>query len=220
MSIKILKMEKSMIFMLLILLLLFLTGSAVIGNTSAQEKIEGYVVSVQPNISSGYSYIAVLDMTGTEHNISVNSTEIESKGIMLGDNVRMTISRDTDGNIRDEMTEISELNAKTSGETIEGEVTAVNNSAPTGSSKLNIKDANGTEHTVNVPLYQGENIKPGDKVSIKVVGEAEGTVGSVSRVADSEENKDKGSRSLPGISGVFTVFAVLVLAAYGKRVLT
>lgn len=218
MSKKIMKMEKSVIFMLLILLLFFLTGSAVIGDTSGQEKIEGYVANVQPNSSSGYSYISILDMTGTEHNVSVNSTEIKRKGIVLGDKVILTSFRDTDGNIRAEMTEINKLTAKTSGEVIEGEVTAVNNSAPTGSSELNIKDANGIKHTVNVPLYQGENLKPGDEVSIKVSGETEGAIGSVSKVEDPEENRNKDSHSLPGTSGVFAAFAVLVSAVYGKRV--
>jgi len=212
------KLEKSMILLMLILSLFFLAGLAVIEDTDKQEAFEGYVVGVQPDVSTGYSNITILDMTGTEHNFSVSSADLEGKGIMLGDNVRVSIFRDADGNITDNRIEINEISAETPEEIIEGEVTGVNNSAVTGSSELTINDADGNEHVVNVPLYQGENIKPGDNVSIKVVGKAEGTIGSVSKVGNPEESADEESHLLPGISGVFAAFTVLVSAICRKRV--
>lgn len=212
------KLEKSIIFLLLMILLFFLAGLAAIESTSAQEKIEGYVVGLQPNVSTGYSNVMILDMAGTEHNFSVPSADLESKDIILGDYVRVSIFRDAGGNLTDNRIEINEISAEISGEIIEGEVTGVNNSDATGSSELTIKDADGNEHVVNVPLYQGENIKNGNNVSIKVVGKADGIIGSVSKVGSPEESTGKESQSLPGLRGVFAVFAVLVSAIYRRRI--
>ncbi len=213
------KLNKSTVILLLILSLTFLIGFAVTENTDTHEKIEGYVVGVEPNTSAGYSSIKVLDMAGTEHNITVSSIDLEKKGIRLGDKVKVNITRDANGNIKSEQTEINEASIGTSGEVIQGEVTNVNNSDPAGSSELTVKDNDGKEHVVNVPLYQGENLKPGDKVSIKVVGKAERLIGSVSSVESPEENTDKESHSSPGISGVFAAFAVLISAVYKRRAL-
>jgi len=203
--------------LLLTLSLTFLIGFAVTENTDTHEKIEGYVVGVEPNTSAGYSSIKVLDMAGTEHTINVSSIDLEKKGIRLGDNVKVNVTRDVNGNIKSEQTEINKVSVETSGEIIQGEVMNVNNSDLAGSSEITVKDNDGKEHVVNVPLYQGENLKPGDKVSIKVVGKAEGPIGSVSSVESAEENTDKESHSSPGISGVFTAFAVLASVAYKRR---
>ncbi len=211
------KLNKSTVVLLLILSLTFLIGYSVTGNGDTQEKIEGYVVAVETDTSTGYSSIKVLDMAGTEHNITVSSVDLEEKGIRLGDNVKVSITRDANGSIKNEQTEINEASVGTSGEVIQGEVTNVNNSDPAGSSELTIKDNDGKEHVVNVPLYQGENLKPGDKVSIKVVGKAEGAIGSVSSVESPEENTGKESHSLPGISGMFAAFAVMVSVVYKRR---
>ncbi len=212
------KLDKNMRLFLLILSLFFLAGLAIIEGTDKQDTIEGYVISIQPNVSTGYSNLIVMDMAGNEHDFNVPSVKLKDKGIILGDNVRVSIFRDADGNIIDDQIEINEISAETSEGTIKGEVTGVKNSAASGSSELTIKDADGKEHVVNVPLYQGEKLKPGDTVSIKVIGKAEGTIGSVSRTESPKGKTSEEAHSLPGISGLFASFAVLVSAIYRKQV--
>lgn len=206
--------------MLLTLFLTILIGFAVTESKDTKEKFEGYVVSVEPDNSTGYTSIKILDMAGTGHEINMSSSDFKNKGIRLGDHVSVSIVRDVNGNIKKNQTEINEVSVGTSGETIQGVVTNVNNSVPAGTSELTIKDKNGNEQIVKVPIYQGENLKPGDKVSIKVVGKAEGIIGSISSVEnaeDSEENEDKDSHALPEFRGLLALFSVLGSAIYRRQ---
>lgn len=206
--------------MLLTLFLTILIGFAVTESKDTKEKFEGYVVSVESDNSTGYTSIKILDMAGTEHEINMSSSDFKNKGIRLGDHVSVSIARDVNGNIKKNQTEINEVSVGTSGETIQGVVTNVNNSVPAGTSELTIKDKNGNEQIVKVPIYQGENLKPGDRVSIKVVGKAEGIIGSISSVENaegSEENEDKDSHALPEFRGLLTLFSVLGSAIYRRQ---
>ena len=128
-----------------------------------QEMIEGYMVGVLPNNSAGYSNITILDMAGTEHNVSIFSVDFEGKCTMLGDNVRVNIFRDSERNIKNDQIEINEISAEISEEIIEGEVTGINNSNSRGSSELTIKDADRNEHVVNVPFTREKTSIQGTK---------------------------------------------------------
>ncbi len=167
---------------------------------SSEEVIEGNVTGVKHSVSTGSSEITVVDDEENEH--VVNVPLIEGEDIKTGDHVKITIVRDADGNIIDIKVEKVAKAAENSEEVIEGNVTGTRHSVSTGSSEITVVDDEGNEHVVNVPLVEGEDVQPGDRVRVTIVTDAEGNIIEI-RVEKLEEDSGNTEEVIEGkVTGI------------------
>ena len=176
--------------------------------------LEGTIVDIQNVISegtAGTTVITVKGADGLEYKISVPF--VEGSLVNVGDDIKVPVTGvdgdelEGEGTMNPEGTNVTEEAGDVTEPTeIKGKVSGIRHSG--GSSVLTLLDDAGNEHEVTVPLSEGEKIKLGVMVSVKVIKSTDGTIESID-VTETDET--------PGFGVVLAVGALALVSLLRRR---
>ena len=176
--------------------------------------LEGTIVDIQNVISegtAGTTVITVKGADGLEYKISVPF--VEGSLVNVGDDIKVPVTGvdgdelEGEGTMNPEGTNVTEEAGDVTEPTeINGKVSGIRHSD--GSSVLTLLDDAGNEHEVTVPLSEGEKIKLGVMVSVKVIKSTDGTIESID-VTETDET--------PGFGVVLAVGALALVSLLRRR---
>ena len=181
---------------------------------TAGDLLEGTIVDIQNVISegtAGTTIITIKGADGLEYKISVPFAE--GNLVNVGDDIKVPVTGlDGDelvgeGTMNpDGMNIIEGAGDLTEPTEVKGKVSGIRHSG--SSSVLTLLDDAGNEHVVTVPLSEGEKIKLGVKVSVKVIKSADGTIESID-VTETDET--------PGFGVMLAVGALALVSLLRRR---
>lgn len=183
------------------------------GVYSIGDFLEGTITNIQNFVSegeAGTTMVTVMGPDGMEYIIAIPF--VEGDLLSVGEQVQIPVTGADGSELEgagtlnsegDVVVEVSESDPTTE---IEGTVTGIRHSS--GRSILTIQDTEGAEHEVTVPLSEGEKIKIGVKVKVKILKSEDGTIESID-VSQAGQT--------PGFGGVLVLFVLFLVSILFKK---
>jgi hypothetical protein len=183
------------------------------GVYSIGDLLEGTITNIQNFVSegeAGTTMVTVMGPDGMEYIIAIPF--VEGDLLSVGEQVQIPVTGADGSELKgagtlnsegDVVFEVSESDPTTE---IEGTVTGIRHSS--GRSILTIQDPEGAEHEVTVPLSEGEKIKIGVKVKVKILKSEDGTIESID-VSQAGQT--------PGFGGVLVLFVLFLVSILFKK---
>ena len=154
------------------------------GVYSIGDILDGTITNIQNFVSegeAGTTLVTVMGPDGMEYIIAIPF--VEGDLLSVGEQVQIPVTGSDGGELEgsgtlnaegDMVTDVVDSEGPTQ---IEGTVTGIRHSS--GRSILTVQDAEGAEHEVTVPLSEGEKIKIGVMVKVKILKSEDGTIESI-----------------------------------------
>lgn len=186
--------------------------SADAGEVKIGDLLEGEITAIKNIVQAGapgITMVTVVGADGMEHVIAVPFDE--GALLSVGDTIKVPVTGADDGGLAGEgiMDDGGEPIAGTDGTgdagtvaeptEIKGTVTNVGHSSSTGTSTITIQDSKGDEHEITVPLAEGEKVKVGVKVNVRIIKSADGSIESIDVTEDSKKTPAFGVVMATGI---------------------
>jgi hypothetical protein len=175
--------------------------------------LDGTITNLQNFVSeggAGITMVIVMSPDGMEYLIAIPF--VEGDLLSVGEQVQIPVTGVDGGELEGAGTLNAEGNMVTDvvdsegPSEIDGTVTGIRHSS--GRSILTIQDAEGAEHEVTVPLSEGEKIKIGVKVKVKILKSDDGTIESID-VSQAGQT--------PAFSAVLALAIVLLISLLFKK---
>jgi|GEM_PF-4555657 len=154
------------------------------GVYSIGDILDGTITNIQNFVSegeAGTTLVTVMGPDGMEYIIAIPF--VEGDLLSVGEQVQIPVTGSDGGELEgsgtlnaegDMVTDVVDSEGPTE---IQGTVTGIRHSS--GRSILTVEDAEGAEHEVTVPLSEGEKIKIGVMVKVKILKSEDGTIESI-----------------------------------------
>lgn len=189
-------------------------------------KITGIKNIVQAGVP-GITMVTVMGVDGMEYVIAVPFGE--GALLSVGDTIKVPVTDADDGGLAGEGVmddggnpiagtdggdgvegDVDDTGTVAEPTEIKGTVTNIGHSSSMGTSTITVQDAKGDEHEITVPLAEGEKIRVGVKVNVRIIKSADGSIESIDVTED--------SKATPAF-GVVMATGILSMAAlvYRKR---
>lgn len=186
--------------------------SADAGEVKIGDLLEGEITGIKNIVQEGapgITMVTVVGADGMEYVIAVPFGE--GALLSVGDTIKVPVTGADDGGLAGEGTMdgggepivgvdgTDGADAATEPTEIKGTVTNIGHSSSMGTSTITIQDAKGDEHEITVPLAEGEKIKVGVKVNVKIIKSASGSIESIDVTEDSKKTPSFGVVMATGI---------------------